>query len=424
MEEVVQTVGFEKYPAYKNSGVEWLGEVPEHWEVKRVKYVLQYQKGKNPRSISLEEKGNIYLSMDFLRGKEDRVQYIDNKKGLIEVCEGDILLLWDGANAGEFIKAKKGILSSTMAVVNIRNVDFNFSWYFCNVLEMQLRNSTNGMGIPHVSSSELVNFLFLIPSPSEQKLIANFLDKKISQIDLIIAQKEQQIELLKERRQVLIHNAVTRGLRKEVPLKGSGVEWIGEIPEHWKVKRLKYVFTILKRIVGELGHDVLSITQNGIKVKDTESGEGQLSMDYSKYQIVREGDFAMNHMDLLTGYVDISNFNGVISPDYRVFNIIDSNCDKNYLLLVLQLCYKNKVFYAHGQGVSMLGRWRFPAENFNNFLFPIPPLEEQVAITVYILNANKKISTAIFRKEKEIEKLKEYKSTLINNAVTGKIKVS
>ncbi|WP_158850575.1 restriction endonuclease subunit S [Algibacter sp. L1A34] len=200
--------------------------------------------------------------------------------------------------------------------------------------------------------------------------------------------------------------------------KNSGVEWLGEIPEHWELKRLKYVFTILKRISGELGHDVLSITQSGIKVKDIDSGSGQLSMDYSKYQLVFQGDFAMNHMDLLTGYVDLSKYDGVISPDYRVFNILDTNCDRNYLLILLQLGYQSKVFYAHGQGVSMLGRWRFPADNFNNFIFPIPPLSEQTKIAQFLDDKTRKIDDAIAIKEQQIHLLKERKQILIHKAVT------
>jgi len=200
--------------------------------------------------------------------------------------------------------------------------------------------------------------------------------------------------------------------------KPSGVEWLGEIPEHWEVVRLKYLFTILKRIAGKLGFDVLSITQTGIKVKDTESGEGQLSMDYSKYQLVDEGNFAMNHMDLLTGYVDVSKYDGVISPDYRVFDLIDPNSDKKYMLLLLQLGYKSRIFYAHGQGVSMLGRWRFPSENFNNFLFPVPPKEEQTAIAQFLDRKTALIDQAIDIKQKQIELLKERRQILIHQAVT------
>eukprot|EP00487_Bulimina_marginata_P011247 TRINITY_DN677_c0_g1_i2.p1 TRINITY_DN677_c0_g1~~TRINITY_DN677_c0_g1_i2.p1 ORF type:complete len:138 (+),score=39.38 TRINITY_DN677_c0_g1_i2:229-642(+) len=100
--------------------------------------------------------------------------------------------------------------------------------------------------------------------------------------------------------------------------KESNIDWMETIPEHWEIIRLKYIFSIKKRIAGMLGLDILSVTQRGVKVKDIESGDGQLSMDYSKYQRVEVGDFAMNHMDLLTGYVDLSKFDGVTSPDYRV----------------------------------------------------------------------------------------------------------
>src|SRR6266403_2420323 len=99
----------------------------------------------------------------------------------------------------------------------------------------------------------------------------------------------------------------------------SGVDWLGSVPEHWSAGRVKTLFEIRKRIAGELGHDVLSVTQQGLKVRDIDSNDGQLSMDYSKYQLVEPGDFVMNHMDLLTGYVDVSKFHGVTSPDYRGF---------------------------------------------------------------------------------------------------------
>lgn len=179
----------------------------------------------------------------------------------------------------------------------------------------------------------------------------------------------------------------------------SGIDWIEKIPGHWKPFRMKYVFSITKRIVGELGHDVLSITQTGIKVKDTESGAGQLSMDYSKYQQVDKGDFAMNHMDLLTGFVDISKYNGVISPDYRVFKLSLKDSFNPYLLYILQLCYTKKIFFKHGKGVSMLGRWRLPAENFKNFVIPIPPKEEQTKIAAFLDYKLAKIDRFIRKKK-------------------------
>jgi len=186
---------------------------------------------------------------------------------------------------------------------------------------------------------------------------------------------------------------------------------------------LQAALKIKKRIAKALGYDVLSITQKGIKVKDIDSGEGQLAMDYSKYQLAFRGDFAMNHMDLLTGYIDISKFDGVISPDYRVFTLEDNNCIPEYYLRLFQMCYHEKIFYAFGQGVSQLGRWRFPADNFNNFFIPIPPKDEQIKIVEYIETQTIKIDKAIELQQNYIAKLKEYKASLIDSVVTGKVRV-
>lgn len=230
--------------------------------------------------------------------------------------------------------------------------------------------------------------------------------------------------MLKERKQIIIQNAVTRGLDPNVAMKDSGEDWIGDMPKHWEVRRLKYVVEITKRIIGHEGPAVLSITQKGIKIKDIESGEGQLAMNYSKYQIVRVGDFAMNHMDLLTGYVDISKYEGVVSPDYRVFINKNSGLSDQYLLAIFQLGYQQKIFYRYGQGVSLLGRWRFPAENFNNFFIPIPPKAEQELIFRFLQDKLRLLDKTIGMQLSLIEKLKEYKTTLINSAVTGKIKIT
>jgi type I restriction enzyme, S subunit len=208
-------------------------------------------------------------------------------------------------------------------------------------------------------------------------------------------------------------------LNKYPSYRSSEESWIQNIPEHWEIFRLKYVFRIIKRIVGEFGHDVLSITQKGIKVKDIESGAGQLSMDYSKYQKVDKGDFAMNHMDLLTGFVDISKYNGIISPDYRVFKLAHAESDVQFLLYILQLSYTQRIFFKHGKGVSMLGRWRLPAENFKNFLIPIPPKEEQTQIAAFLDYKLAKIDRFILKKTQllalYIERRKSLTRQIINS---------
>lgn len=418
-----------KYEHYKNSGVEWLGEIPEHWEALSNKFIFKLNKnlvGKKSSEydlLSLTLNGVIKRDMENPQGKfpAEFDTYQEVKKGDFIFCLFDVEETPRTVGLSDF----DGMITGAYTVMQVnKNFDNSFLYYFYLNLDAGKRMKPLYTGLRNtISKDNFFSFKTFVPPINEQTVIANFLDDKTTKIDQAIAIKQKQIELLKERRQILIHKAVTRGLNDNVKLKDSGVEWIGEIPEHWEVKRLKYVFQILKRISGEFGNSVLSITQKGIKVKDTESGAGQLSMDYSKYQFVYKGDFAMNHMDLLTGYVDISKYDGVISPDYRVFDLIEKNSNKVYMLLLLQLCYKNKVFYAHGQGVSMLGRWRFPSDNFNNFLFPIPPKEEQTEIAEFIKTATTKIATAISLKEQEIEKLKEYKMSLIDRVVSGKVKV-
>lgn len=201
--------------------------------------------------------------------------------------------------------------------------------------------------------------------------------------------------------------------------KDSGVEWLGEVPGHWPIRRVRWLCEIKKRISGELGHDVLSITQQGIKIKDLESNDGQISMDYSKYQFVEVGDFAMNHMDLLTGYVDVSPVHGVTSPDYRVFTIRDQAIShEKYLLYLFQMGYKNKIFYAYGQGSSQLGRWRLPTEQFNDLPFPLPPKSEQQNIAAFLDRETAKIDELVAEQQRLMELLKEKRQAVISHAVT------
>lgn len=201
--------------------------------------------------------------------------------------------------------------------------------------------------------------------------------------------------------------------------KKTDIEWLGDIPEQWNVVRLRYIFTIKKRISGSLGHDILSITQQGIKIKDTESNEGQNSQDYSKYQFVEIGDFAMNHMDLLTGFVDISKYFGVTSPDYRVFSLSDTiNNEPQYFLKILQMCYNQKIFYPFGQGSSQFGRWRLPTEAFKDFWYPFPPRSTQQSIATFLDSETTRIDSLVVDYEEMIVLLQEKRQALISHAVT------
>ncbi len=202
-------------------------------------------------------------------------------------------------------------------------------------------------------------------------------------------------------------------------MRHSGIEWLGEIPYHWKLHQFRRLFVIRKQIAGKIGYDVLSVTQNGIRVKDLSKNEGQIAQDYSNYQMVDINDYVMNHMDLLTGYIDCSERIGVTSPDYRVFRAIDkSSISLYYYLLIFQTCYKEKIFYHLGQGVSGFGRWRLPAEQLKLFVLPMPPIEEQQQITIYLKKKCIDINNLLTLQVQIIEELKAYKKSIIIEAVT------
>ncbi|MGV8865065.1 MAG: restriction endonuclease subunit S [Pseudomonas sp.] len=202
-------------------------------------------------------------------------------------------------------------------------------------------------------------------------------------------------------------------------MRETGEHWLGAIPMGWGAHRIKVLFEIRKRIAGELGHDVLSVTQRGLRVRDTESNDGQLAMDYSKYQVVEVGDFVMNHMDLLTGFVDVAARPGVTSPDYRVFAARrPAELHSQYFLYVFQNAYRQKIFYAFGQGASELGRWRMPTDNFNSFVLPVPSLTEQVAIAAFLDRETGKIDALVEEQRRLICLLKEKRQAVISHAVT------
>ena len=201
-------------------------------------------------------------------------------------------------------------------------------------------------------------------------------------------------------------------------MKDSGVAWLGDIDSRFDIKAIGNLFTIKKDIIGREPDQVLSITQRGIKVKDTTSNEGQNAASYAHYQIVNVGDFAMNHMDLLTGWVDISRYEGVTSPDYRVFTLTDNTQIPEYFLRVFQMYYSNRVFYAFGQGAANLGRWRLPRENFVKIAIPCPPVELQRKIVDEIAAKVSKVDALIANQQAQIEKLKQYKQSLITEVVT------
>lgn len=271
---------------------------------------------------------------------------------------------------------------------------------------------------------EMKNIFVPVPPKQEQDKIVQFLDWKISEMNRFIHQKKKQNKLLEELKLTKINNLVTKGLTHDVKYKQSNVEWLGEIPEHWDVDHIKQHFKIKKRIAGKEGYDVLSITQQGIKKKDISSNEGQMAQSYANYQFVYPGDFAMNHMDLLTGYIDISKQLGVTSPDYRVFTLSDSeHCFAPFYLRVFQIGYKRKIFYKFGKGAANQGRWRLPITAFYDYAIQVPPIDEQREIARQCDEVEKQINEMISAINKEITLVEELRTKLISDVVTGQVDV-
>ncbi len=404
-----------KYPAYseyKDSGVEWLGDVPEHWITKKMKFMARIKNGRDYKGFEIDEDGYPVIGSGGQFAFSDK--YLFNGESVLLGRKGNI-------DKPLYVDGKFWTVDTMFYTQIFDNTVPKFLYYSSLTIRFDFY-STN-TAVPSMTQEDLGNNAFTYPSRSEQTTIANFLDCETTKIDTLINKQQKLISLLQEKRQAVISHAVTKGINPDAKMKDSGVEWLGEVPEHWETKRIKFLFEIRKRISGEHGHKVLSITQQGIKVKDIESGEGQLSMDYSKYQFVEVGDYAMNHMDLLTGFVDISKYHGVTSPDYRVFTLVDKHADPIYYLYLLQMGYIDKIFYAHGQGSSHLGRWRFQTEKFKSFIFPYPPITEQIEIASTIKSEHGRITQLIDKCTTAIKLMQERRTALISAAVTGKIDV-
>ena len=369
------------YMEMKDSGIEWIEAIPAHWDILRGKNVLRLlERPVKPEDdvVTCFRDGEVTLRKN---RREEGFTNSLKEIGYQGIEPGDLIVHgMDGFAGAIGISDSRGKASPVLNVMD-SNQNKRYLMYYLRAMAYKDVFMALSTGIRVRSCdlrwNKLSVFPFLIPKSHEQSTIAAYLDTQCAKIDEIIAQAKASIEDYKQWKMSVVNDAVTHGLDPNAEMKDSGIYWMGKIPTKWGLKRLKYIFAIKKDIAGELGHTVLAITQQGIKPKNM-SDKGQFALDYSKYQLVVPGDFAMNHMDLLTGWVDISQYSGVTSPDYRVFFALHpEEIDTNYYKHVFQTCYRCRIFYGLGQGVSGLGRWRLPAEMFLNFVLPVPPLDAQ-----------------------------------------------
>lgn len=397
-----------KYPKYKDSGNQWIGKVPEHWHLYSLKYYLSLQKGRKPKDF-VDEGDLPYVTMDYIRSRDNKTcLYPSSTEGLIPISNDDILVLWDGANAGEIVKAKKGFLSSTMAVLDFdKKIGLRqYLFYLLKQMEPIFKTFANGTTIPHFDSSVLLEYKYPLPPLSEQQAIVEFLDKKTRQIDQSIALLETQKTDLQAYRQALITETVTKGLNPNAPMKDSGIQWIGEIPETWKVDKLKLLF-ILHR-----GYDLANsnFIDGGVPVY----GSGGFMGYHNEIKVL-----APNIVIGRSGSVGKLHY---ITEDFWAHNTgiyISDTKENNVKYLYYILSSFDVSALATKTAVPTLDRKKIQEK-----VFPYTTnIIEQQAIVEYLDKKTSDIDTAIQKINTQIADLQAYRTALISEAVTGKIDV-
>ena len=429
-----------RYEAYKDSGVVWIGAIPVHWKIVRLKNLVYL----NPTLSLGDKKQNqiaCFLPMEkvFSNGKVDyRIQKLshDLMTGFTNFKQNDVIVAkitpcFENGKGACLSKmpTKLGFGSTEFHVLRRKSCsDSKFLYYltkshlFLTLGEILM---TGAAGQKRVPSNFIVSFPVAAPKLREQTTIANFLDCKTTKIDQAIAIKKKQIQLLKEHKQILIQNAVTKGLDPNVPMRDSGVEWIGEIPINWGVKRLKYILDE-RKARSETGHEPLFMVSqtHGLVVRSEYHEKEQVAQSNINNKIVYKNDLVFNKLKAHLGVFFKSNINfkGLVSPDYAVYKSNGFICDLKYLEHLFRHPAYIGQFIIRATGI-VEGLIRLYTGDLFEIPIPVPPEKEQSEILSHIQTQSTKIDKAIAIQEQMIEKLKEYKATLINSAVTGKIKV-
>ncbi|MGI6332771.1 MAG: restriction endonuclease subunit S [Zhaonellaceae bacterium] len=409
---------YKRYERYKVSGVEWIGEMPEHWGVKPLKRVFKIINGGTPSS-SEESYWNgeiVWVTPNDLSNLTEAC-IVDTERKITDdglhncsariVPKGSIVISTRApigyvAIAGVPLCTNQGCKS----LVAIKKVNPKYFYYWMYSISFYLNVLGQGTTFIELSNSNLSMVELLTPSINEQKAVANFLDQKTAEIDDLIADKEKLIELLQEKRQAIITEAVIKGLNPNVKMKDSGIEWIGEIPEHWDVIKLKYV---TKLVYGD-----------SLPTENREEGEVDVFGSNGKVG-------THNVANTLSPVIIVGrkgSYGKVTYSDKKCFAIdttyyIDNRCTKSnikwlyYSLMVLELD-KN----SQDTGVPGLSR-----EYAYNKYVPVPTVNEQVAIANFLDQKTAEIDSLVTETKNQIEKLKEYRQSLISETVTGKIDV-
>ena len=433
-------MSFPRYPKYKSSGVEWLGDVPQGWEVRRLKSLVE-----EPLKYGANEAAELDDRMlpRFVRitdiGDDGRLRDETFKSLPTEVAEpyllkeGDVLLARSGGTVGKSFIYKKAWGTACFAgyLIRARLRDTNcmpmWLYYFCQTDEYwgYVVGSQIQATIQNVSAEKYANLFLPLPPLAEQDEIASFLDRETSKIDALVGEQRRLIELLKEKLQAVISRAVTKGLNPDTALKLSGIEWLGDVPTHWEVGRMANVF----REVAESGMDDLPILSVSIHhgVSDKEFNDEEMdrkvtrSDDRSKYKRVAPGDLVYNMMRAWQGGFGTVTVEGMVSPAYVVARPKKS-ITTAYVEHLLRTPQAIEQIRRHSRGITDF-RLRLYWDEFKNIQIPLPPEQEAVEICRAIKSMDNSFNELTAEAERGIELLQERRAALISAAVTGKIDI-
>ena len=431
-----------KYDNYKDSGIEWIGDIPSNWSSTKLKFhTKKIIDGAHftPTYIEKSNDSIPFLRVTDLHSKEillDEVKYIPTSEHqeLIKRCNPEV---------GDLLLSKNG----TIGLMKIIDWDWEFSifvslcllkfektllnkffFYFfeSNIVDRQLFESSQKTSVSNLHLEKIKELRLTLPPIEEQTTIANYLDHKTTQIDTLIAKKEQFISLLQEERTAVINQAVTKGLDPKVKMKDSGIEWLGEIPEHWEVKKLKFVSKITRGAILRPVDEPSYFDDNGewtyLNISDATICDKYL--DYGKLRLSELGSTKSARVEpnnlIITasatiGKPFINKIPVCVHDGFIPITELKVNIDFLYNY------FKNPQLF-NGLGKSNTQK-NIYLEDVKNLIIPIPNLEEQLLIARYIEEEIIRIETLISKSLQEIELLKEYKTALISEVVTGKVDV-
>lgn len=426
----------QRYDIYKHSGVQWLGEIPGHWECASLGRVLH-----DKLQYGASESGDLEYTNDSMRYiritditldgklKQDCCKYLSSEIGKnYPVRKGDVLLARSGATVGKAFIYNEDIEACyagylIKASIQQDKVFPTFFFYFTQTSQYdEWKNRIFIQAtIQNISAEKYTRMKLCIPPLSEQRSIVSYLDSKCGKIDEWVTKKQKEAEHLQELKQRVIADAVTRGLNPHVKMKATNIPWLKEIPEHWECVKLKMFCQDNKeKNKGNMESCVLSLSYGNVIVKKNVNF-GLVPENYDSYQIVNPGniilrltDLQNDHKSLRTGLV---KNRGIITSAY--VGLIVKNMNSEYTQLILHSYDVMKVFYGMGGGL----RQSMSYTDIANIYIPVPPLSEQEQIVSYLDAKTSKIDMLIANITKEIDGIKEYKQRLISDVVTGQIKV-